>query len=719
MSYFPKQWVLKKPNLNLIGEIADKLNILRTTSSVLVNKGVGSVREADIFLNPNFFDLKNPFLLSDMNTAVKRIRRAIDSNEKILIYGDRDVDGVTAVCVLYYTLKSLGTTPLWYIPSEQGYGLHKSIIEQYIGKIDLIITVDCGITAYDEVLYARENGIDVIITDHHELPSHQKELPRAVAVINPKRKDNKYSFNKPAGCFVALKFAQGLMMSYEEYYDKDMIVLDIKTTGPHPIFDETSEIAAVKIKNFVAVESFHTLAKPETNELSEFIGDMTIIAHNAEFTMNFIRNYMKKSLNRKLNNPVIDTLTLSREFFPFKSYAIGSLLQDLGFEQPGNAGTDCAPDGVLTTLKVYERLEQMGNTRIRFFLQDHLDLLTIGTIGDMMPLVEENRIIVKHGLKTLRETRKTGIKLLVERFIKGNGSVTAKMVSYNIVPLLNACGRLGKAELAVELLTADNIYRAEKILEQVIELNEERRLLQSTNIDKFNQLIREQCDIERDKIIFVTASGVGHGVTGIVASQLVRRYNRPVILLIIEGDEAVGAGRSIEGFNIYDVVKRCDDILIKYGGHSNAIGLTVKVSDIKELHRRFKDIVSQELSPELLIRKIEIDAELKPSELNMELINELARLEPYGQHNSYPIFMLKSLKIEKCSRVGSTGEHLKLKIRNTGDNYFDVIGWGLGDACDTVLKELSFVDLAGQVGVNRWHNKDSMQITVMDLRPSL
>jgi len=186
-----KRWVLKKTDSDLVNQLSNEMNISQITACVMVNRGVTNVKEANAFINPEFLDMKNPFLLKDMDTAVKRIRRAVDNNEKILIYGDKDVDGVTAVSVLYLTLKSLGNTPLWYIPSEEGYGLHKNIIEKYLREgLGLIITVDCGITSIEESIFAKENNLDLIITDHHE--QSQAGLPDAVAVINPKRKDSGY-----------------------------------------------------------------------------------------------------------------------------------------------------------------------------------------------------------------------------------------------------------------------------------------------------------------------------------------------------------------------------------------------------------------------------------------------------------------------------------------------------------------------------------------------
>jgi len=738
--YIPKKWFIKENNIDLVAEISNRLNISRAVSAVLVTRGLKSVKDVDIFLNPNFFDLENPFILSGMEQAIKRLRVAIDSNQKILIYGDRDVDGVTAVCVIYFALKSVGVTPLWYIPSEEGYGLHKNIIDKYEQEgVQLIITVDCGISNSEEISYAKSKGIDVIVTDHHEPPD---VLPEdAVALIDPKIKQNKNNSCELAGCVVALKLAHALMMSYEDYYDKDMVVVDIETTGLHPVFDEIVEIAAIKIRNFVVKDTFHSLIKPDrnipvevteihgiTNEMCEnapsaeevlkkfceFTGNSPVIAHNAQFDISFIRNHVKKLLNIEFDNPVIDTLSLSREFFPFRSHALGSLVRDLGFEF---THLHRAMDDAIATLSVYYRLEQIKNTRLRFFLQDNLDLVTIGTIGDMMPLSGENRILVKHGVNALRKSKKVGLRLLVEKFLNGE-KIKAKNISFTIVPFLNSCGRMGHAELAVKLLIAENRAEAEEILAEIIKINDERRELQFTNIEKFLELLRIQCDIEKDKLFFVVGSGIEHGVTGIVASQIVKQYYRPTILVIIEGDTAIGTGRSVNGLNLYSIIEKCSDILVKFGGHPQAVGLTVSVEKIEELRRRLKELSEKEIPPEVLEPVIEVDTELKLSEANEKLIDEIEELEPFGIGNPYPVFLIDKLRVEDYSRVGSIGEHLRLRL-SQNNFYANAVGWGLGELADSVLRISKYVSIVAQIELNKWQNENYVQFLILDIKPVL
>ncbi|OGS22458.1 MAG: single-stranded-DNA-specific exonuclease RecJ [Elusimicrobia bacterium RIFOXYA2_FULL_39_19] len=714
----PKKWILKQHNSRIVDDISQGLNVSVTLATVLVNRGIKSIKEANMFMNVSFYDLANPFLMTDMSKAVARVRQAVEKKEKILIYGDRDLDGVSSVTVVYSTLKMLGDEPLWYIPSNEGYGMHKNVIDKYIQQgVKLIITVDCGITNSNEITYAKSLGAEVIVTDHHEPP---KILPQdAVAVVDPKRKDSKYPFCELSGCSVALKFCEGLMMSYDKYYDKEIVVFDIETSGLHPVFDDITEIGALKIKNFVVQESFQLQVEKGSSEnavkkLLEFIEKSTVVTHNAEFNIGFIRQFTKKYLGKDFENEVIDTLVLSRDYFPFESYGLGSVTGNLGLEQ---IHSKKALEDALLTCKVFERLERIRNNRLKYFLQDNMDVACIATISDMMPLISENRIIVKEGIGSLKKTKRIGLKLLIEQYSKSE-DLNTKTISFNIIPLLNACGRLGRAELAVELLIAEDVQKAEKILDQIIKLNEERKELQSENIDIFIDLLRKQCSIEKDKLFFVTGSGMEHGVTGIVASQIVRQYHRPTMLLISEGTEAVGTGRSIEGFNIYSAIEKCADLLVKFGGHSQAVGFTVMTDKIPEFKKRMLEMAENEINKEMMEQKIEIDSELNLSKIKIELVNELNELEPFGIENPYPVFLINNVKVEEHSQVGAGYNHLRLKMQENGNNIY-AIGWNLGEMSSTVLNLSKFIDVVVQVEINRWQNKENVQLQILDMKPVL
>jgi single-stranded-DNA-specific exonuclease len=682
------KWILNEQNTEIINELSENLKISNIIATILSNRGIKTVQEGTSFLNTKFPDmLYNPFLLHDMELAVDRIRTALEKKEKILIYGDRDVDGIAATTVLYYTIKSLGLTPICHVPSRdsnahanrtrQGYGLQKEILEKYVKEtgINLLITVDCGITSIDEIQFAVNNNVDVIIVDHHEpmVIDNKETLPAGTAaIINPKLKTSKYPMTDISGCTVAYKLSQALMMSYDKYYNKELVVMDIETTGLDARYDEIIEISALRIKNFVVHETLHTLVKPKkpisdfitgingiTNEMcskapdigsalsdmSKFIGDRPIVAHNASFDMNFINTYLWQNNLHVMRNEIIDTLIMARELFPNQLHNLPTLSKNLNLthQQPHHA-----IDDTYATLELFEQIEKKRNTRINFFLQDHLDIVTLSVISDMIPLIKENRVIVKHGLEQLTKTRKIGLSILLEYLLNyASNPLSLKTVSFNVIPVLNSCGRLDQANFAFDLLTVTDMKPARDILERIVFLNEERKNLQTIAIDRFKTLITKQCDIKTDKILVIsetaTDNDIPEGLLGIIATRFANIYNKPVIVIM----NGIGACRSINNFSILNVLNQCSELLIRFGGHNQAAGFTIEPVKINQLRNKIKQISETQIDPASIEQTIIIDAVINAVDITPALFDELHKLEPFGQGNQPPVFLIKTVKISQ------------------------------------------------------------------------
>jgi single-stranded-DNA-specific exonuclease len=700
-------WVFKNPDPLLVTGIMEQLKLSRPAAEVLVNRGVTTATEARAFLSPSLDDTANPFLLPDILPAITRIRKALDANEKVLVYGDRDVDGVTSISVMVRTLRSLGADPLWYIPSEEGYGVHKEIIERYAAQdVTLIVTVDCGISAVEETEFARGLGIDVVVTDHHEPPS--TGIPKAEAVVDPKRADSRYPFNELAGCYVSFKVSEALMLSFGKYFDVDLVFFDIAGKP------ETGTITAARVRNGLVADTFAGTGAEAVKAFLTFAADRRLVTHDAAKNYGELRRAAKGTAARELSNEVTDVLELAKPFYPLSAASLATLADDLKLHP-----SDDESGAAFLVWQVFQRIEKMNDLRMNFFQTSHLDVVTLGTIADIMPLVSENRIMVKQGLQRLVQSKKKGVQALLERCVNNKGPLplSAKAISWNITPVLNAAGRRGKAALSAELLLTEDINQAHDLLDEILKLNTERRELQAENLEKFLPLLAEQCDLEKDKIFIVTASGIEHGVTGIIASQIMRQYKRPTILLIIEGDQAMGAARSVAGFDIVAAIGRLSGLLVKYGGHSQAAGLTVTVDKLEEFRTRLREIAEKEITPELLVPTIEIDTELQYPEITMDLLNELAELEPYGMGNPHPVFSLKGLKVLDHSRVGSNGSHLKLRVSRNGSASLQAMGWGLGHMEEDIAG-YSYVDLAVQLEVNTWQDKQNIQLIVLDVKPA-
>lgn len=692
------------------------MKISAPVARVLVNRGINTLAEAEVFIDTEKGNLHNPFLLPDMDAAVKRIRLAVDKKEKILVYGDRDVDGITSICILIRTLRSIGADPFWYIPSDEGYGVHKMIIDRYskLG-VTLIVTVDCGITSFECADYAKELGIDFVITDHHE-PA-EAGIPKAVAVVDPKRMDSKYPFIDLAGCAVSFKTSEALMQSFGRYFDRDVVAIGYSGSGGYDVFALKSRngIVTGKIRlAFNPTSAGGQLSEKEINELKEFrafcVGAV-IAAQSPEFFVQEINTTFKEGSLPELASQSIDIDGLVR----------GQCADE---EPQANCAPVAAPDAgaeekAYAVLNAFNRVESAGDLRMRFFRESNLDAVALGTIADIMPLVKENRLLVRKGLKQLVTTQKLGLRALIEKCGQKNkaGMLTAKSVSWNITPVLNAAGRRGKADLSAEMLLTDNAKKASELLGEIMKLNAERKELQAVNLEKFMPMLESQCDLEKDKIFVVTAEGIEHGVTGIIASQIMRQYRRPTVLLIIENGEAMGAARSFEEFDILSALSKLSDILLKFGGHSQAAGLTVHADKLEEFRSRLKAIGQEEIAPEHLVPSVNIDSELSASEATLGLIEELAKLEPYGMANPNPVFALKNMKIKEMTRMGANNVHLRIKLTKNGGAVLNAVGWNLG-YMEEELALQSFVDIAVQLEVNTWQDKSSVQLLIEDIRPS-
>lgn len=741
-----KKWIYKSFNSEAARALSQNLGISKILAELLVNRGIDTLAAARVFLSQDLSALHNPFLLPDMEKAVVRIRQAIDRKEKILVFGDRDVDGVTSITVLVRTLKGLGADVVWTVPSNEGYGLHNSLLQKFRDEgASLVVTVDCGTSAVNEIQFANSIGLEVIVTDHHLPPD---VLPAAFAIVNPNLKHSTYPMKELAGCLTAFKVAYALMFTYNRTFNQEFVVFDLETTGLSPTENEILEIGAIRVRNFIPIKKYQTLVRPSkpihpeatrvhgiTDEMVkdaptirealpgflEFVGDRTLVAHNARFDLAFVQEATKRNLNRDFVNPTIDTLILSRECFSLPSYSLGALAKSLGIEmtQAHRSMCDCE-----ATLSLFKRIEEHRDPRLQFFLEDQLDVVTLGTIADVVPLLEENRIVVKHGLPRLLETRKIGLRKLLEEAgifrSSTNGKTTvpsAKDIAWGVTPLINAAGRFGKAELAVRLLLTNSEDEAINLVIQIVQLNEDRKKLQKANLDKFFALAKEQCDLENDRLIFVVAEGVEHGVTGIVASQMMREFGRPAVLLIQEGESAMGSSRSIVSFNIVDALTECKDLLVKYGGHPAAAGLSVEAKHIETLRARLKDLARQNITAESAVPQIDVDMELDFNAITTELIQEISKLEPFGEGNPVPVFALRGVRCDDHSLVGAQKNHLRLKLSNFNGKSLAAIGWKMNQFSND-LKKGDRLDLCFGLEINTWENRQTPQLVLSDLMKS-
>lgn len=559
-----KKWEFYNSDEKLVDDICEKYNLNKVIGKIIVNRHVVNDEDVRIFITPTRDDFHDPFLFKGMNVAVERIIKAINNKEKILIYGDYDVDGITSTTVLKKYLMDRGISVDTYIPNRlhEGYGLNKNAIDTIKERnIDLIITVDCGISAIEEVDYAVNLGMDVIVTDHHEVG---EKLPNALAVIDAKRKDNTYPFRALAGVGVVFKLIQALSIKLE--------------------------------------------IKPE--------------------------EYLK-----------------------------------------------------------------------------YLDLVCVGTISDIVPLEGENRTIAKLGLMLIKVTRNLGLRELIKS--SGYKEIDSNTISFGVAPRINACGRMGHEEEALKLFLAEDLESATKITK---ELNEYNTLRQSTEKAIYEEAVQEidRNHLDEKNSIVLGGKGWHHGVIGIVSSKVTDKYYKPSILLSFEDNIAKGSGRSVPGFDLYEGLTKCEDLLEKYGGHSMAVGLTLKKENLENFKERFEQIAKEKNIKEL-VPIIYIDDELKLKDINMDLVKSISILEPFGEANKVPLFLIRNLKIDSI-RALSEGRHLKLTLRD--ENFvINAIGFELGYLAEE-YRIGDRIDVVGTLEINSFNGFSSIQINMKDIRKS-
>lgn len=556
-----KKWILSEVNKPLALSLAEECDIDPLVALIAVSRGYEDPYELEQFLSDEPI-MRDPFDLNDMDKAVTRITKALEENEKIAVYGDYDCDGVTATALLFDYLKSAGANVIYAIPSREldGYGMSVRQIDLlYQKNVDLIITVDNGINATVEVSYAKELGMDVVVTDHH-LPLGQ--VPDAVALIDPHLQDDSEVFKGVAGVGVAFKLV-------------------------------------------------------------------------------------------------------------------------------------CALSGLMP--------EEM--------LCQYADLVAIGTVADVMPLRDENRTIVREGLKILNQAPRPGLCALMEVSGLQNKKITAGNISFILAPRINAEGRMGNAEDAVGLLLMTDFEDALKKARQADEMNSERQ-----NIEQ--QIVLEACSIieengyNHDRVIVVEGCGWHQGIIGIAASKIVEKYAKPCVVLSVDGDIAVGSGRSISGFSLFDAISSVKDLTEKFGGHELAAGVSLKASNIDEFRKRINEFAGNLDMPFLTIK---LDCKLNPAALNVNLVKALEVLAPFGVGNPMPVFGLYSMKIEQITPL-SNGKHLKLGLSRNGASVSALM---FGVSAEQFPFEIAdTVDLAVNLDVNEYRGQESVSVLIKAVRKS-
>lgn len=541
-------------------KISQSLGISKVLSQLLINRKIHSVKEAENFLRNKLSSLLDPYSFGDMERSVSLIRRSIRDKHKIMIFGDYDVDGVTAVAVLKSALLKAGADVSHYIPHriKEGYGLSKDVVGlAKEKKSKLVITVDCGTNSHEEIAQLRRNNIDVIITDHHE-PIGGKNHS-ASAIINPKIKQSGYAFRDLAGVGVAYKLAQAL------------------------------------------------------------------------------------------------------------------------------SGQDLFED---------------------------LDLVTLGTVADVVPLLGENRVIVKEGLRKFTATKKIGLKALMQKSGIANKKFSPYFISYILGPRINASGRMDTADVALDLIMSSTHEEAAELSEKIELYNRQRQKIESKILDEAQSIIEQEVDFKEHRVIVIAKQDWHHGVLGIVASKLSDRFYRPTVLISLGDKMCKGSARSIKNFHLFNALISCKDLLHNFGGHSHAAGLVIEKRNINDFKKAINSFAKDNMRLEDFMPSIDIDMQVDFSQINMQLARELELLEPYGASNPEPLFHTSKVKL-RGEPLTLARETLKFRVTD-GQYSYQAIAFGMSSFKDSLMKCEHF-DIIYTPRIDDWSGEENLLLEVKDI----
>lgn len=563
-----KRWTIKPPGaIDTVRKLSQELNISLVLANLLVQRGVTSFDEAKQFFRPSLDNLHDPFLMKDMDKAIERLERALGDGEKILVYGDYDVDGTTAVALVYSFLKTLNANVDYYLPDryKEGYGISTQGIDYAAeNNFSLIIALDCGIKSVDKIAYANEKKIDFIICDHHR-PG--EIIPQAIAVLDPKRNDCEYPYKELSGCGIGFKLVQAFAMKHE---------------------------------------------------------------------------------------------------IPFEN------------------------------------------------LLPYLDLVAVSTAADIVPVTGENRVLTFFGLNWLNANPRPGIQAILE-LTNVKKRLTVSDIVFIIGPRINAAGRMQDARQAVELLISANKEDALNEGRKTNDTNLERRSVDSSITEHAFRMIDDD-ELHHTRKTTVLFHPEWHkGVIGIVASRLTEKYYRPTVVLTESNGMATGSARSVKDFDIYNAIESCSELLEQFGGHMYAAGLTMKLENVKLFQEKFEDVVSSTIEEHMLVQQVEIDSDLKLSEITPSFFNVLKQLAPFGPGNMHPVFRSTEVWDTGYAKIVGTN-HLKFTATQAGNSkiYFNAIGFNLGEYLPLINRKLPF-SICYTIEENEFNGKISLQLNVKDI----
>jgi single-stranded-DNA-specific exonuclease len=708
-------WEKRDIPQDIVRELSAKFGCDAMTASILLRRGVVEAADILYYLEDDKRYLHNPFLLPGMEDAVERILAAKEEGEKVLVFGDRDVDGVTSTTLLTSYLRGMGLEVDWRIPmGDEAYGLSIEVVEEAArSEVTLIITVDCGISDFAEVDKANELGIDVVITDHH---NPQDGVPDAVAVVDPKLEGSAYPFPEICGCAVAYKLVSALRFAlHSKSYGAALCLLNVWPSN------DAIVIEVAKMRNLAVVKTLSETVVPGTvgvteTRLPDFLSGHQILAWDA----------------------VPQQKLLAEAFGKNVDFNLFDAAPEIAKEIPGVAGKSLLRLREGSKLARYaekplSELDVFCNLFVSYMRQrdnlaggeddELLQLAALGTVADIMPLENENRVIVRAGLNSLNGGNgggpRPGLSNLIAKLDLAGKALSMHDISWKLGPVLNAAGRMGQAEKAVRLLLSEDRAEREQLAAEIVGLNEERKRIGEEGWKIALPSAEESKARYNDRLVVAAGAEIPRGVTGIIASRLMNRFNVPAMVVSITGETAVGSLRSTRGYALTAFLEACADLFIDHGGHDYAAGFTLNMDNwpsFLERVQRLSASIELDGPDEGADGVVNIDAELPSSYLKPDMFKIVDRFEPFGGENPELVFLSRGLTLTETAFVGKLeANHVKFTL-NAGAHKWPCIYWQAADKAGKDFSDGDRVDAVFNITRDYFGGKERHQLVIIDVQ---
>lgn len=706
------EWFKKQISKTQVESVSKKYSLDPITASIMVRRGITGGRDILYYIEDDLRFQHSPFMFAAMEDAVDRILDAKEENEKVLIFGDRDVDGVTSTTVLYDCLSSMGIDVSYKLPGgDDAYGLSMQAVEEFAANYgSLIITVDCGISNNAEIAKAAELGLDVIVVDHHNAP---ETLPSPAIIIDPKTENSGYPFPDISGCAVVYKLVSAIRFSQSSWYKQDVTLLNVNK--------ENSAVECVKVRNLVPVSRLTQTIDQNTASLSDtnlpfYLQGQLLLAWDAKTLSQDLQSLFGDGAQFNL----VDIRDEAAKLFP--KFASMTLTQLKGMSKMAKYG-DHEPTEIGGFYNIFVTWVQKSLAKdFPSFAQAEekdLQLVALAALADIMPMKNENRIFVKNGLKSINSGRiRPGLRELMAELNLTGKRINSIDLSWVVVAHLNAAGRLGQPELAAKLFITDSQNERLETAKQIIELNAERKQL---CVDAWNYAgiqAKASIPLHNNKLCVVIDERINRGVSGILAGRLVSTYNVPAMTVTIVDGIAIGSMRSCRDYDVTQFLNKMDDLFINHGGHNFAAGFSFKRERLAEFEERIKTLSSEIKLGDTKDTGGDIDAEIPAQYLTPALLDISDRFEPYGEENPQLLFMAKNIRVASGQRMGK-GEKMHLKITaDCGKYKWPCIFWNEGERLGRDFNVGDRVDFIFRVERNVFNRIETPQINLVDIKKS-